>query len=66
MMLASIMPSVDIIDEVNNALLHQFAVFALVLTTGNLLRQTLILQALQATTDATRLTFVIEALINIV
>ena len=66
MMLASIMPSVGIIDEVNIAILHQFAVFALVLTTGNLLCQTLILQTLQATTDAASLTFVIEALVNIV
>jgi hypothetical protein len=40
--------------------LHQFAVFAFVLTTGNLLCQTLILQALQATTDTARLTLVAE------
>ena len=42
------------------AILHQFAVFSFVLTTGNLLCQTLILQALQATTDTARLTLVAE------
>ena len=54
MMLASIMPSVGNIDEVNNAILreqyqhevsilHQLSVFTFILTLGNLLRQALIL-----------------------
>ena len=64
-MLASILPSVGKIDEVNIAILHQFAVFAFVLATGNLLRQTLILQALQSAADTASLTLIVETRIYV-
>ena len=65
-MLASALLSACIFDEVNIAIsLHQFAILTLVLTTGNLLRQPLILQALQATANAACLALVTEARIHI-
>lgn len=52
-------------DDVNNAILHQFTIFALVLTAGNLLGQTLVLQTLQTTANASCFILVVERFIYI-
>ncbi len=60
-MLASALLSVCHFDGVNNAIsecLYQLTVFALVLTTGNLLSQALIFQALQTAVNAACLALV--------
>ena len=69
MMLASIMPSVGIIDEVNNAILppksHQLLVLSFILTFGDFHCHTIIHQSLDLTADTTRLTTIAEADIHI-
>ena len=64
-MLASIMPSVGNIDEVNIAILHQFTELSLVLTLGDSLGHTIVHQTFHLTVDIVCVALVTETNIYI-
>ena len=51
--------------QCNTAILHQFAVFPLILTLGDFLRQTIVHEALQLATNTACFAFIAEANIYI-